>query len=253
MENMCKHETIKTECAFCSLFPYNKQMKVSVMIPTCNRYHWFAMAIHSIKNQTWLANGKELELVIVEDGEQDVRFQLTGLSPLIALRYVRLDGKHPIGYKRNLCLDNASGDILIFHDDDDYYQPEHIEHVVESLSKQTVFGVAGCSLLVAYSTTTKCFYVSGKAGRNDSPCGILAFTRRAMKQYKLRFRDKDTHAEEVKFLKDFRVPLLHLDPHKTIIAIQHGENTWNCKFSDDQKIDYTLPEEVMEIINNINK
>lgn len=243
---LCRHEVEKEGCAFCSLFPFHIQMKVSVMIPTCNRADWFAMAVYSIKNQTWIIEGNALELVIVEDGEQDVRSLLVDLPPHIEVKYVRLDGKHPIGKKRNVCLDTATGDVLIFHDDDDYYQPGHISYCVESLTGQSAYGVAGSSLIVAWQRGA--FYVSGRAGQNDSPCGVLCFTRKAVKQYGLRFRNTDTRAEEVKFLKDFRVPLLHLDPRKTIVAIQHGTNTWNCEFPEDKKIEYSLPEEVMQIL-----
>jgi glycosyltransferase involved in cell wall biosynthesis len=188
----------------------------------------------------------EIEWVIVEDGEQDVRSLLVGLPPHIVVKYVRLDGKHPIGKKRNVCLDEASGDVLLFHDDDDYYQPSHISHSVEALTGQSAYGVAGCSLLVVWRQGA--FYVSGRAGQNDSPSGVMCFTRKAVKQYRLRFRDTDTHAEEAFFLKDFRVPILHLDPRKTIIAIQHGGNTWNCEFDESKTIEYEMPQEVLALV-----
>lgn len=221
-------------------------MKVSVMTPTRNRADWFAMAMYSMKNQDYT---NPIEWVIVEDGEQDVRSLLVDLPPHIEVKYVRLDGTHPIGKKRNECLDHATGDLLIFHDDDDYYQPNHISYCVKSLTEQGAYGVAGCSVIVAWQKGE--FYASGQAGQNSSPCGVLCFTSRAVKQYELRFRDTDIHAEEVQFLKDFCVPLLHLDPNKTIVAIQHGSNTWNCQFNESQKIKYSLPEEVMEIITRL--
>lgn len=223
-------------------------MKVSVMTPTRNRAKWFEMAVYSMKNQDYTG---AIEWVIVEDGEEDVRFQLVDLPPHIEVKYVRLDGTHSVGRKRNECLDSATGDVLIFHDDDDYYKPCHISHVVDSLTKQRVFGVAGCSVIVAWQNGA--FYASGQAGQNSSPCGVLCCMRKAVKQYGLRFCDTDTHAEEVAFLKDFCVPLLHLDPNKTIVAIQHGANTWNCAFIEAQKMEYSLPEEVMEIINRLTR
>lgn len=223
-------------------------MKVSVMTPTRNRPQWFEMALYSMKNQDYT---DPIEWIIVEDGEADIRSQLTDLPPHIEVKYTRLDGTHPIGEMRNVCLDHATGDVLIFHDDDDFYQPQHISYCVKSLLEQKAYGVAGSSVVVAWQRGA--FYASGQAGQNSSPCGVLCFMRKAVKQYGLRFRDTDTYAEEVKFLKDFRVPLLHLDPSKTIVAIQHGTNTWNCKFIDTQKIEYSMPEEVMEIINRLVK
>ena len=223
-------------------------MKVSVMTPTRNRTDWFEMAVYSMKNQDYT---NPIEWVIVEDGEGDVRSRLTDLPPHVEVKYVRLDGTHPVGRKRNECLDHATGDLLIFHDDDDYYQPNHISYCVRSLTEQKAFGVAGCSVIVAWQKGE--FYASGQAGQNSTPCGVLCFTSKAVKQYGLRFCDTDTYAEEVAFLKDFRVPLLHLDPTKTIVAIQHGNNTWNCQFNESQKMKYNLPEEVMKIMENLMK
>jgi len=218
-------------------------MKVSVMTPTANRVSRFPLAVYSMKNQDYTG---EIEWVIVEDGDQDVRSLVVDLPPHIVVKYVRLDGTHPIGKKRNRCIQEATGDVLLFHDDDDYYQPSHISHSVEALTGQSAYGVAGCSLLVVWKQGA--FYVSGRAGQNDSPCGVLCFTRKAVKQYGLRFRDTDTHGEEAYFLKDFRVPLLHLDPRKTIVAIQHGGNTWNCEFDKTKTIEYEMPQEVLAMI-----
>ena len=245
----CRHKSVKDKCSFCNQLPFNEPV-VTVMTPTCNRANWFKMAIFCIKNQTWLELGNKLEWVIVEDGEQDVRSQLTDLPEGVTVKYVRLDGKHPIGKKRNTCLDNATGNILIFHDDDDYYHPDHILLTASMLCNQRLYGVVGSSVLLAYSTKTESFYVCGNSGENHSPCGILAFTRRAMKQYELRFRDRDTHAEERYFLKDFLVPLLHVDPKSSIVAIQHGANTWNVTFDETTKINFSMPEEVFQIINS---
>ena len=221
------------------------QMKVSVMTPTCNRKDWFNLAVYCMKNQTYT---DPIEWVIVEDGDDDVSPLLLDLPGNIETKYIRLEGKHTIGHKRNICLKEATGDILIFHDDDDYYQPEHIGHVVFLLTSQSSYGVVGNSALIVYSTKKKSFYCSGQFGRNDSPCGILAFTRKSLKQYKMKFQDEDTHAEEKYFLRDFRVPVLHCDPKKTIVAIQHGRNTWNIEFDEKTRTDFTLPDEVLKMI-----
>ena len=225
-------------------------MKVSVLTPTCNRKDWFNLAVYCMKHQTFQ---DPIEWVIVEDGDDDVSPLLTDLPDNIVTKYIRLDGKHTIGYKRNVCLKEASGDILVFHDDDDYYQPEHIGHVVFLLSSQVAYGVVGSSALIVYSTKKQSFYVSGRMGRNDSPCGVLAFTRNALKQYKMKFCDTDTHAEEKHFLRDFRVPILHCDPQKTIVAIQHGKNTWNVEFDEKTKMNYSLPDEVLQMITLLSE
>jgi len=211
---------------------------LSVLTPTRNRVHTFHLAVECMKHQTFTGN---VEWVIVEDGDQDVRPLLVDLPENVTVKYVRLEGVSPVGKKRNVCLDQASQEVCTFWDDDDFYNPEYLAETYWLLTSQKVFGVIGSSTLLAYSVSLMCFYVKGKHG-NHSPAGVLGFTKRAVKQYKMKFRDEDTHAEESYFLKDFCVPLLHRNPMKGIVAIQHGENTWNVTFSDDEKTQYEFPD-----------
>jgi glycosyltransferase involved in cell wall biosynthesis len=205
-------------------------MKVSVMTPTANRKHLFDIAVRMMVNQDWVKEGKEVEWVIVEDGDDDVQSLLTDLPANIHVKYVRLDGKHPIGKKRNQCLKEASGDILLFHDDDDIYPSTHISYCVECLTSQHNFGVLGSSATLVYNTQRDKFYLFGRVCENHTPCGHLAFTRKALKQYGMKFRNKDTYGEEKYFLQEFRIPLFFKDFRKSVIAIQHGKNTWNVLF-----------------------
>lgn len=214
-------------------------MVLSVLTPTCNRASRFPLAVECMRRQTWT---DPVEWVIVEDGTQDVRSLLTDLPENVMIRYERIDGDEPIGKKRNRCVELATGPIYIFWDDDDFYHPEYLAETYKSLAEQSIYGVVGQSTLLVYSASTGLMYAKGKKG-NFSGCGVLAFTRSAMKQYDLRFRDEDTHGEERFFLKDFRVPILKRNPFKSIVAIQHGENTWNVKFKDEEVLhDYKLPE-----------
>lgn len=213
-------------------------MVLSVLTPTRNRVSHFALAVECMRRQTWT---DPVEWVIVEDGEQDIRSLLTDLPENITVRYERVEGVEPIGKKRNRCLDLATGPIYVFWDDDDFYHMEYLAETYKSLAEQSLYGVVGQSTLLVYSTSTGLMYAKGKRG-NFSACGVLAFTKSAVKQYDLRFRDEDTHGEERFFLKDFRVPILKRNPFKSIVAIQHGENTWNVKFKDEEVLKgYELP------------
>jgi glycosyltransferase involved in cell wall biosynthesis len=200
-----------------------------------------------MRRQTWT---DPVEWIIVEDGEQDVRSLLTDLPENVMVRYERVDCVEPIGRKRNRCVDLATGLICIFWDDDDFYHPEYLAETYKSLAEQSLYGVVGQSILLVYSASTGLMYAKGKKG-NVSACGVLAFTKSAIKQYGLRFRDEDTHGEERAFLKDFCVPILKRNPFKSIVAVQHGENTWNVKFKDDEILhDYKLPDWAISKINS---
>jgi glycosyltransferase involved in cell wall biosynthesis len=221
-------------------------MKVSILTPTYQRRKWIPLAIECMKRQTWFQEGHEIEWIVLEDGDDNVFDLFVDLPAGVDLCYSRLEGKHTIAQKRNECIDRATTPVMIFWDDDDFYHPEYIEHMATLLTTQFVYGVVGSAQIYAWNDGK--VYRKGKAG-NHSPCGVLGFTARAVKQYELRFRDSDHHGEEQYFLKDFCVPLLMSHPRKTIIAIQHGENTWNVSFQNDTPIDdVSLPDWAEEIV-----
>ena len=223
-------------------------MKVSVLTPTCNRADWFELAVAGMKRQIYT---KPIEWVIVEDGEQDVRIHLTDLPPHIEVVYVKLDEKVPIGHKRNICIQKATGDIMIFWDDDDIYFPTYIAHAVAQLTNQKWYGVVGSPILFVFSCLQNKIYLKGKFG-NHTPCGVLGFTRKALCYYDMRFRNRDKHGEEAYFLKDFRVPIYPLNPRMTILAVQHGENTWNVSFDENEQVEnVVMPDWALELTRKI--
>lgn len=211
---------------------------ISVLTPTKNRFNEFHLAVECMKHQKFEG---DIEWVIVEDGEEDIRSLLTDLPPNVSVQYSRLTDTLPIGKKRNETLNKASYEVCVFWDDDDYYDPEYLSQTYWLLTSQKVFGVVGSPVVIAHSLASGLTYAKGKSG-NHSPCGVLGFTQRAVQQYGLRFRDEDTHGEERYFLKDFCVPLMHRNPLKSIVAIQHGNNTWNVTFKEEEQFDYTFPD-----------
>lgn len=211
---------------------------LSVLTPTKNRSKPFHLAVECMKRQNF--QGK-IEWVIVEDGEEDVRPLLEDLPENIEVNYTRLTGDNTVAKKRNVCLDQANQQVCVFWDDDDYYHEDYLSETYYLLTSQFVYGVLGSAVVIAYSVSSTMFYSMGKHG-NTSPCGVLAFTKKALKQYDMRFNEEDKHAEEVYFLKDFCVPLLHRNPMKSIVAIQHGKNTWNVTFDEKNKMGYEFPD-----------
>src|SRR5699024_11104465 len=67
------------------------------------------------------------ELVIIDDGEQDLDELLAPL-PAGQVNYVKLEKKpeNTLGKLRNLSLEEAAGDFIVQWDDDDWYHPERI-------------------------------------------------------------------------------------------------------------------------------
>lgn len=107
-----------------------KLPKVSCLTVTANRKHLMKRAVQCFQNQTY---GNK-ELVIIDDGKQDLDGLLTAL-PSHEVSYVKLENKpeNTLGKLRNRSLEEASGDFLVQWDDDDWYHPERIKIQVNKL------------------------------------------------------------------------------------------------------------------------
>lgn len=98
-----------------------KGQDVSVIIPTQNRPHYLEQSVASVLNQTHKAN----EIIIIDDGSDNIYTdaieQIASLSPIIKL--YRYESSKGPGYARNLGLEKATGDYVLFLDDDDLLNP----------------------------------------------------------------------------------------------------------------------------------
>ncbi|WP_031427727.1 glycosyltransferase family 2 protein [Flavimarina sp. Hel_I_48] len=99
---------------------------ISIIIPTYNRAHFIIETLQSIQNQTY----KHFECFIVDDGSTDgTEDELQTF--LNDDRFIYK--KRPTEYKkgpsgcRNYGLSNASGDFIVFFDDDDIVHPRNLE------------------------------------------------------------------------------------------------------------------------------
>ena len=116
---------------------------VSVLMPTYNRRKFIPTAIEIYKNQTYPKH--RMEWIILDDGSDKVEDLFKPIMKQIPnIRYIYQSEKQTIGAKRNKLLAEAKGDIIVWMDDDDYYFPNRVEHVVDSLIKSKA-NIAGCS------------------------------------------------------------------------------------------------------------
>jgi glycosyltransferase involved in cell wall biosynthesis len=112
-----------------SIPKYN--LKVSVIIPTYNRSVFLLRAIESVINQTY----SDLEIIVVDDNGigliQKETQQLVSQFPSVKLvAYTKNKGAC---HARNEGARMATGDILMFLDDDDYFLPHKVERQLEQL------------------------------------------------------------------------------------------------------------------------
>jgi len=104
-----------------------KSVKISIIIPTYNRAHLIGETLDSIIAQTYT----HWECIVVDDGSTDNTEEIMNSYQQEdkRIKYFHRSDDKPKGANscRNMGIDIASGDFLIFFDSDDLMTPDHIE------------------------------------------------------------------------------------------------------------------------------
>jgi glycosyltransferase involved in cell wall biosynthesis len=103
------------------------QKKVSIVTPTWNR-EAFLPSIHAcVRRQSY----ENFEWLVLDDSEKPSEELST--SPWNKLRYIHSAERLSIGEKRNRLIAEASGDIIVNFDDDDFYGPAYVTDRIAGL------------------------------------------------------------------------------------------------------------------------
>ena len=117
--------------------------RVSLIIPTYNRGEILADTIRMATSQDY----PNYEVIVVDQSAEvpdSVREASTDAGPL--LRYIRLP--HPnLPAARNVGVRAATGEIIVFIDDDVILQKEHVSQHARHYTRLDVGGVAGLALM----------------------------------------------------------------------------------------------------------
>ena len=120
--------------------------KISVIVPVYNSEKYLGKCVDSILNQTH----KNLEVILVDDGSTDA-------SGAICNSYAQKDFRVQVIHKkqggvceaRNRGLDIATGDYIIFVDNDDFILPDMYETLLNNMIKYRV-RLSMCSYSLYY-------------------------------------------------------------------------------------------------------
>ena len=93
-------------------------MKFSIIIPAYNSAKYIRNALESIKSQTYT----DYELIVVCDSCTD---NTEEIAKEYGARTFTVNF-HQDGQTRNVGIDNAQGELLLFMDDDDWWLHEHV-------------------------------------------------------------------------------------------------------------------------------
>lgn len=199
---------------------------VSVLTPTYNRRKFLPSLIECYKSQTYPK--ERMEWIILDDGEDCVEDIFKEAAKSIpGIRYIRKEPKLLIGAKRNILNREALGEILVAMDDDDFYSPERVAHVVTRFQQNLRIELAGSSEIYMFFTDDQKIYKLGPYNPNHATNGTMAWRR----SYALKhtYDETVTHAEEKSFLEEYKHPMIQLDPFKVMLVISHSQNTFDKK------------------------
>ena len=152
-------------------------LRISVIIPVFNIEQYVKIAVESVLCQTY----KNLEIILVDDGSTDTS---AGICDLISQEYHQVKVIHKsnggLSDARNVGIDNATGDYILFLDGDDFWNDINaIERLVKRVSLSHV-DILNFSYIKYYEDTNEYheyFY-------NISPCP-LNLTKNDRKKYLL--------------------------------------------------------------------
>ena len=195
---------------------------VSICTPTFNRRPFIPTMFECFRNQTYPKD--RMEWIIVDDGTDRIR-DLVESSGISQIKYFEMPKKVSLGEKRNYMHSKATGTIIVYMDDDDYYPPQRVSHAVEKLMENKQALCAGSSEIYIYFKHIKKMIQFGPYGPNHATAGTFAFRAELLKQ--TRYQDHAAVAEEREFLKGYTIPFVQLDPMKTILCFSHEQNTFD--------------------------
>jgi glycosyltransferase involved in cell wall biosynthesis len=165
-----------------------------------------------------------MEWIIVDDGTDNIK-DLVDESGISQIKYYRIDQKMKLGAKRNYMHLQTTGSIIVYMDDDDYYPPERVQHAVDTLILNKDAMCAGSSEIYIYYKHIQKMYQCGPYNKNHATAGTFAFKRELLQESK--YDDDASLSEERFFLKNYTIPMIQLDPLKTILVFAHIHNSFD--------------------------
>lgn len=114
-------------------------LSISVVIITLNRADWLKDALTSLTKQSRLAD----EVIVVDNGSEDhTREVILNFSDRLNIKYV-YEGVRGIPHARNAGVQNTTGDIIAFIDDDTVADENWLKYIEIPFIKDPSIGAVG--------------------------------------------------------------------------------------------------------------
>lgn len=217
---------------------------ISIITPTYNRKKLIEIAFHNLLATDYPQD--KIEWIVIEDNEKTphmvtekiMNFQIQ--VPTMKMKYIPIEGRMTIGEKRNLAIEQASHDIILFMDDDDHYPSTSFRRRVAWLTMGLKRGqinhtICCCTTLALYDLQR------GTSAVNVPPMN-LPFSQRISEAtltfYKSAWEERKfpaiSVAEGEGWIEGRENQVLEMQPQQIIVAFTHGENQTSRRVPADQ-------------------
>lgn len=190
-------------------------MSCSIIIPTYNRKKFEKLIEFNILNQTY----KDIiEVLIADDGDEDQRIDIKIPYPI---KYIQCS-RTTIGHKRNLLVNEASGEYIAHFDTDDIYFPQFIESSIRTMKEKNKNAIGTSDMIFIFK--------DGHTGGMRNP--YLSMANEATLVYKKSFWEQKKFSgqqtnEGIHFLEGRHWEIAHSNIHNVMICLCHENNTVN--------------------------
>ena len=203
--------------------------KVSVLCATYNRHHFLHLLLYQFNYQTYPSH--LMELIILDDSDNKINDPdlKDKLQSDHRINYIYDDVKKEIWEKRNILNNLATGDIIVWMDDDDIYFNTRVEHSVLLLSKKKS-NFAGCNNTIMYYVKNKqCRFLTHNKCANHT----MSYDKSYLDTHSYNYNGSN-YNEECSFTNNYTVPMILLNPYHTCIHVSHGKNTVKKQLANGQ-------------------
>lgn len=189
---------------------FYKNKLVTIIVPIYNSFQYIDRCLQSIQKQTY----NNIEVLLIDDGSND-------LSSTIYLEYCKVDKRFKFFKKsnggvssaRNLGLENATGEYVIFIDSDDYVTENHVETLVSHMTNYDVAIIGYQEIGVSNKVQQKIkqeiiekkqLIKSLLADRNinNSPCNKI-YKKEILDRHKIYFYENIQFGEDLVFNMEY--------------------------------------------------
>lgn len=205
-------------------------MKVSCIVCTKDRPNFIYKCIELFLNQTY----KNTEMVIVDDSKNPYN-----VPNSTSVKYVHLATSRSIGFKRNLGIENSTGDIILIWDDDDYYGPNRIKNQLRELTRTKGDAIV-YNTCVYYHLPSQMMYtfsqeIHDTLWKGGYIAGTIMFKRNIFEKYGIKYPHK-SFREDSMFIDrllsgGFKVSTMTV-PCGDFVYVKHNKSTLHISYEN---------------------